>query len=178
MVRLLIALSFKITKLRSYLLFSKTSHPKQLWDYLKQGLIYTVHPSPGVARQEPHFDTANVEHLTGREGVNCHVILASRTNQRGWFHASHESARTAGIGCRLSPYEALNTGHSTGRRLRRRPATCSARDNTKAVSSSFNDPNAARYPLPTPLSDDRINYHGSWKSALSPFQITGLHCQF
>jgi len=29
------------------------------------------------------------------------------TNQRGWFHASHESAHTAGRSCRLSPYEAL-----------------------------------------------------------------------
>jgi len=29
------------------------------------------------------------------------------SNQRCWFHASHKSARTAGVGCRLSTYEFL-----------------------------------------------------------------------
>ena len=41
------------------------------------------------------------ESLTGREASTA-TSHAHPTNQRSWFHASHESAHTAGISCRGS----------------------------------------------------------------------------
>jgi len=46
-----------------------------------------------------------LETLTGKEASTATSPL-HYTNQRRWFHA-HKSAHTAGISCRLSPYEAL-----------------------------------------------------------------------
>jgi len=53
----------------------------------------------GVGRS---FVAISLESFSGREASLLHF-----TNQRCWFHASHESAHSAGISCRLSPYEAL-----------------------------------------------------------------------
>jgi len=47
-----------------------------------------------------------LESLTER-GVNCFFTLAYPSNQRCWFHASHQSEHGAGITFRLSTYEAL-----------------------------------------------------------------------
>jgi len=47
-----------------------------------------------------------VESLTGREASTATSPLHP-TNQRCCFHASHESAHTARISCRVSFYEAL-----------------------------------------------------------------------
>jgi len=50
--------------------------------------------------------TVETESLTGREASTATSPLHP-TNQRCWFHASLEPAHTAGVGCRLSPNEAL-----------------------------------------------------------------------
>ena len=47
-----------------------------------------------VASREPHREIGVMSPL-------------HPTNQRSWFHASHESVQSAGISCRLSPYKAL-----------------------------------------------------------------------
>ena len=41
-------------------------------------------------------------------GPHRERCVCDPTNQRWWFHASHESAHNAGISCRISPYEALS----------------------------------------------------------------------
>jgi len=47
-----------------------------------------------------------LESLAGREAAAATSPLHP-INQRCWFHGSHESAHSAGLSCRLSPYEAL-----------------------------------------------------------------------
>ena len=52
-----------------------------------------------------------LENLTGRE-VSTVTSPLHPTNPRCWFHASHQSALTAGISC-LCPYQALQCPHIT-----------------------------------------------------------------
>jgi len=47
-----------------------------------------------------------LQSLTGRKASTVTSPLHP-TNQRYWFHVSHESAHTAGISCHLSPFEVL-----------------------------------------------------------------------
>ena len=51
-------------------------------------------------------DAVYWESLTGKEASTATSSLHP-TDQRCWFHASHQSAHSAGTSCRLSPFEAL-----------------------------------------------------------------------
>jgi len=69
----------------------------QKWDHNKQEMSFNGSHSPLPC---------SIDWLTGREASVATSSL-HLTNQRCWFHASHESSHTAGIGRRLSPVDAL-----------------------------------------------------------------------
>jgi len=75
-----IGLSSKMTKLCSLLV--SPSYPKQVWDYLKQGLLFTVEVGFGVWKYKTHMWKAIITYAY--EEKKTHLLNPYLTAQSLW----------------------------------------------------------------------------------------------